>query len=173
MTFGRDMLEHWLLDPAHTYLNHGTVGAPPRRVLQRQQALRDEIERHPSRFLLRELGGHQPAPWRTRSRIREAAAEVATFVGAREQDLVFVANVTTGLNAVLHSLPLRPGDEIVMTDLCYGAIALAAGSVARERQAVLRRVEVPQPVRDPGDVVATIAAAITPRTALVVADHVT
>ena len=46
-TFGRSMLEHWLLDPECTYLNHGTVGAPPRRVLQKQQALRDEMERQP------------------------------------------------------------------------------------------------------------------------------
>ena len=42
-TFGRAMLEHWALDPSCTYLNHGTVGAPPRRVLQKQQALRDEM----------------------------------------------------------------------------------------------------------------------------------
>jgi len=33
MTFGRHLLEEWLLDPAITYLNHPTVGATPRRVL--------------------------------------------------------------------------------------------------------------------------------------------
>ena len=60
-------LNHWLLDPACTYLNHGTVGAPPRRVLDKQQAIRDEIERQPSRFMLRELNGHQPMPWRSSS----------------------------------------------------------------------------------------------------------
>ena len=43
MTFGRTMLQHWTLDPACTYLNHGTVGAVPRRVQQRQQELRDEM----------------------------------------------------------------------------------------------------------------------------------
>ena len=32
-TFGRAMRSEWLLDPAVTYLNHGTVGATPRRVL--------------------------------------------------------------------------------------------------------------------------------------------
>src|SRR5947208_3732268 len=110
-TFGRSMLDHWLLDPACTYLNHGTVGAPPRRVLQKQQAIRDEIERQPARFMLRELGGEQPAPWRRESRLREAARSVADFVGARAEDLVFVPNVTTGLNAVLRSIPLGPGDE--------------------------------------------------------------
>src|SRR5436190_11222784 len=114
-TFGRSMLEHWLLDPSYTYLNHGTVGAAPRRVLEKQQALRDEMERQPSRFMLRELNLHQPAPWRTTSRLREASDRVAMFVGARPEDLVFVPNVTTGLNAVLRSVPLGPGDEIVIT----------------------------------------------------------
>src|SRR3977135_2801184 len=106
LTFGRGMLEHWMLDPECTYLNHGTVGAPPRRVLARQQALRDEMERQPSRFMLRELNGEQPMPWRAESRLREAAGRVAPFLGARADDLVFVPNVTTGLNAVLRSVAL-------------------------------------------------------------------
>jgi isopenicillin-N epimerase len=171
--FGRAMLEHWFLDPAYTYLNHGTVGAPPRRVLQRQQALRDEMERQPARFMLRELAGHQPAPWRTQSRILEAAQKVAGFLGARAEDLVFVPNVTTGLNAVLRSVPLAPGDEVVIADVAYGAIALAASFTTRERGATLRTVEMPFPVRDPGAVVAAIVSALTPRTKLAVIDHVT
>src|SRR5471030_1190450 len=95
-TFGRSMLDHWLLDPDITYLNHGTVGAPPARVLRTQQALRDEMERQPSRFVLRELNGHQPMPWRRESRLREAIGHVAPFLGSRPEDLVFVPNVTTG-----------------------------------------------------------------------------
>ena len=62
MSFGHRMLEQWALDPEITYLNHGTVGAVPRRVLAAQQAIRDEIERQPSRFLLRELVGHARRP---------------------------------------------------------------------------------------------------------------
>ena len=31
-----------------TYLNHGTVGAPPRRVIETQRRLQDEIERQPA-----------------------------------------------------------------------------------------------------------------------------
>src|SRR4029077_19557727 len=136
--FGRSMLTHWLLDPECTYLNHGTVGAPPRRVLEKQQALRDEMERQPSRFMLRELNGHQPMPWRAVSRLREASDQVAAFLGSRPDDLVFVPNVTAGLNAVLGSLPLGPGDEVVTTDLAYGAIAFAAGFVVERGGATLR-----------------------------------
>jgi isopenicillin-N epimerase len=171
-TFGRSMLEHWLLDPEYTYLNHGTVGAPPRRVLEKQQAIRDEIERHPSRFMLRELNGQQPMPWRTVSRLREASDHVAAFLGSRPEDLVFVPNVTTGLNAVLGSLPLGPGDEVVITDLAYGAVALAAGAVCTRTGATLRTVHLAYPMRDAGDVVEPMVRALTPRTKLVLIDHV-
>src|SRR5437868_7452531 len=99
--FGHAMRDHWCLDAECTYLNHGTVGAPPRRVLAKQQALRDEMERQPARFMLRELALEKPAPWRSESRIREASGAVARFVGARPDDLVFVPNVTTGLNALV------------------------------------------------------------------------
>jgi isopenicillin-N epimerase len=172
------MREHWMLDPDYTYLNHGTVGAPPRRVLLKQQLLRDEIERQPARFVLRELAGGAPAPWRTESRLREAAREVAAFLGARPEDLVFVSNVTTGLNAVLRSIPLVPGDEVVITDLAYGAITLAAGSITGERGATLKTVEMPYPVHGagvlaPGTMVEAIVSALTPHTRLVVIDHIT
>jgi isopenicillin-N epimerase len=172
-TFGRSMLEHWFLDPSVTYLNHGTVGAPPRRVLARQQALREELERQPSRFMLRDLGGYLPAPWRERFRIKEAAGEVATFLGARAEDIAFAANVTTAINAVLRSVPLGPGAEILITDLGYGAIDMAAGFIAKERGLALRTVEVPYPVRDPGAVVDTVVSAVGPDTRLAIIDHIT
>ena len=167
------MLEHWLLDPDITYLNHGTVGAPPARVLRKQQALRDEMERQPSRFVLRELGCEQPAPWRRESRLREAIGAIAPFLGSRPDDLAFVANVTTGINAVLRSVPFAPGDEVLLTNLGYGAVALAAGVVARERGATVRTVELPYPLGDSGDVVDAIVRALTSRTSLVVVDHIT
>jgi isopenicillin-N epimerase len=172
-TFGRSMLAHWLLDPDATYLNHGTVGATPRRVLEKQQALRDEMERHPSRFMLRELNGAHPAPWRTVSRLREASDKVAAFVGSRPDDLVFVPNVTSGLNAVLKSLPLGPDDEVVITDLAYGAIAKATRFVCERGGATLRTVRIDYPVRDAGQIVDAIACALTARTKLVVVDHIT
>src|SRR5207249_8010976 len=98
--FGHSMREHWALDPNITYLNHGTVGAPPRCVLQAQQKLRDEIERQPSYFLLRELVGLRLGTADYKGpRLREAAGEVAQFLGAEGNDLVVVDNATAGINA--------------------------------------------------------------------------
>ncbi|HUK65125.1 MAG TPA: aminotransferase class V-fold PLP-dependent enzyme, partial [Dongiaceae bacterium] len=131
------------------------------------------IELQPSRFLLRELSAITPADPLPRPRLRVAADAVAAFVGARGADFAFVENVTAGCNAVLRSLDLRAGDEILVTDLGYGAVTHAARYAARTRDAAVRVVEVPFPGVTPASVRDTVLAAIGPRTRLVVVDHVT
>jgi isopenicillin-N epimerase len=173
MDFGRSMLAHWTLDPDVTYLNHGTVGVAPTRVLAAQQAIRDEMERQPSRFLLREVVCLAGVPREEPTRMRCAAAAVAAFVGAGERDVVFVDNATTGVNAVLRSFPLQAGDEILLTDHNYGATARVAMFVARERSAQARTVTVPYPRFDADRLIDAVARAIGPRTRIAVLDHVT
>lgn len=167
------MLEHWLLDPQITYLNHGTVGVTPRRVLQAQQAIRDEIERQPARYMLRELNGLTGVSGLDKPRLRAAAEAVAGFVGAEGRDLVFVDNATTGVNAVLRSLELQPGDEILIPNLAYGAVANTAAFVARKQGARVVTVDLPFPTRDPGVYLERIEQAITPRTRIAILDHIT
>src|SRR5690349_10837913 len=122
-SFGRHLLSEWMLDPSITYLNHGTVGAPPRRVLDAQQRMRDEIEKQPSRFLLRELvsAGVAKVP-PERPRLRVAADQVAEFLGVSGKDVAFIDNATSGVNAVLRSFDFREGDELVIPDHAYGAV---------------------------------------------------
>jgi isopenicillin-N epimerase len=171
--FGREQLAHWPLDPAITYLNHGTVGVTPLRVLAAQQRIRDEAERQPARFLIREQADQgMSRPGLDRPRIRAAADAVAEFVRARGDDLVFVDNATTGANAVIQSLELEPGDEILATDFGYGAVTMAAGYVARRRGASVRVVEMPWPP-ERAAVVRAIEGALGPRTKLAIVDHVT
>lgn len=171
--YGRSRLAHWLLDPDVTYLNHGTVGATPKRLLEVQHRIREDIERHPARVMLREVAGGHPAPWRHESRLREAVRPVAAFLGAEARDMVFVANVTVGMNAVLQSMPLQAGDEVLMTSLAYGAIVMAARVSAARAGATVQTVDVPFPPRAPGDIIDALLVALSTRTKLVVVDHVT
>ena len=101
----------FLLDPEVAYLNHGSYGACPVPVFERYQALQRELERNPTAFLAREFD----------ERMAEARGALAAFVGARADDLVFVPNATAGLNAVIRSLRLESGDEVVTTRHEYGA----------------------------------------------------
>ena len=173
MSFGHAMRREWPLDPDVIYLNHGTVGVTPNSVLAAQEAIRREVERAPSQFMLREQFRFAGAPTGRPTRVRQAADEVAPFVGARGQDFVFVDNATTGVNAVLRSLPLESGDEILLTNHNYGATLRVAQFVARESGASVRIAEVPYPAFDPQALVDSVRKALTPRTRAAVLDHVT
>ena len=167
------MRSEWLLDPDLTYLNHGTVGVVPRRVMAVQQVLREEMERNPSRFMLRELTGDKPAPWRPGpTRMREAAAAVAGFVGVRPEDFVFTPNVTHAINAVLRSFPFEKGDEIIVTDLAYGAIVHGARNRAREFGGRVVVAEMPYPTT-PAAARDAILAVAGPKARIAIIDHIT
>ena len=102
----------FLLDPDVVFLNHGSYGACPVPVFERYQELQLELERNPVEFLARRFD----------ELTTEARAALAAFVGARADDLVFVPNATAGLNAVIRSLRLAPGDEVLTTRHEYGAV---------------------------------------------------
>jgi isopenicillin-N epimerase len=172
MTFGRSLLSLWPLDPDATYLNHGTVGVTPRAVLEAQQRWRDRIERHPARFMLRELWSFTGSTADGPPLIRQAAAEVASFVGARADDLVFIDNTSTGVNAVMRSLPLASGDEVLLTDHAYGGIVTAVRYCAERVGAPVRTVEMPYPAFSAAEAVDRIVSALTDHTRLVIVDHI-
>jgi isopenicillin-N epimerase len=154
--------QEWPLDPAVAYLNHGGYGVTPRAVLKEQESWRRRMERNPTRFFGQELS----AP------LRAAATALAELMGARGEDVVFVDNATTGCNAVLRSLELKPGDEILITDLAYGAIAKAARYVAQRTGAIVIEAHIPLPLRHDDAVVAAVADRLGPRTRLAVFDHI-
>lgn len=167
------MRAHWSFPPDLIYLNHGTVGVAPTRVRQKKYALYEEMEQNPSKFMLRELTGDKPAPWLSGgTRMREAADVVAGFLGARADDLAFAPNVTHAINAVLRSLEFRAGDEILVTDLTYGAIKYGAQNRAREFGGTVKVVEMPYPT-SPKAAMDAIVNAAGPKTRLAVVDHVT
>jgi isopenicillin-N epimerase len=108
------MRELFLLDPDVVYLNHGSFGACRRTVFERYQAWQLELEREPVAFIARRLP----------ELLAAARAELGAFVGATADDLTFVSNATTGVNVAARALDLQPGDEVLATDLEYGACDL-------------------------------------------------
>ncbi|TAL02946.1 MAG: aminotransferase class V-fold PLP-dependent enzyme [Rhodospirillaceae bacterium] len=162
ISYGASLRSLWPLDPTVTYLNHGGYGATPHEVLAVQTDWRQRIEKNPTRFMTAEY----PAA------IRHAAGVLAGYVGAAPDDVVFIDNATSGCNAVLRSLDFRPGDEILIANLAYGAIIKAARYVADRTGATLMIAELPLPVSHEDDVVAAFAARLSDRTRLVVLDHI-
>lgn len=153
----------WTLDPAVTYLNHGSFGACPRAVLSAQAALREEMEREPVDFLVAAL----PA------RIDAARAELAAFLAADPADLAFVPNATAGVNSVLRSLEFAPGDELLVTNHTYAACRKTVDFVVQRAGARVVAAQLPFPCRDDEAIVAAVLDCASPRTRLALIDHVT
>jgi isopenicillin-N epimerase len=158
-----ELSRHWPLDPGIDFLNHGSFGACPSVVLEAQRQIVQRLEREPVSFMLREL---EPA-------LDSARAALAELVGADADDLAFVTNATTGVNTVLRSLSLSPGDELLTTDHVYNACHNALAFVAEQARAKLVVAKVPFPLTSPDEVVEAVMGAVTARTRLALLDHVT
>lgn len=156
-------MPRFLLDPTATFLNHGSFGATPRELLAVQSALRAEMEHQPVDFLVRQL----PA------RLAAARERLGALLGARADDLAFVPNATAGVAAVLGSVELAPGDEILTTNHSYNAVTQAIRRRARGVGARVVTARLPWPTPHPDALEAAVVQAITDRTRLLVIDQVT
>jgi isopenicillin-N epimerase len=145
------------------FLNHGSFGACPREVLERQREFRERMERQPVQFLHRELEGL----------LDESRGVLAQFLGADPANLVFVANATEGVNTVLRSLEFKPGDELLVTDQEYNACRNALNFTAAHAGATVTVAEVPFPLKSPDDALEAVLRRAGPRTRLALLDHVT
>jgi isopenicillin-N epimerase len=153
----------FLLDPQVVYLNHGAYGACPRPVFERYQAWQVELEREPVDFLSRRLP----------ELLAEARAALAAYVGAEPDDLVFVPNATSAVNAFARSLDLRPGDEVLATDLEYGACDLTWRYVCGRAVATYVQAPIPLPLERPSEVVDAVFDRLSERTRALFVSHVT
>ncbi len=157
------MRDCFLLRPDIVFLNHGSFGACPRPVFETYQGWQIELERQPVEFLGR----------RFEQLMREARAALAGFIGADTDDLVYITNVTTGLNAVARSLPLQPGDEVLSTDHEYGALDRTWRFICQKRGARYLRQPVSLPVTSAEKIVEAIWAGVTLRTRALFVSHIT
>lgn len=144
-------------------LNNGAAGACPSNVLKQLAWCQRYIERMPSRFLNSEL----------ESAVYEATKAMAKFLNAHDDDLVLTPNATAGTNSVIFSLNWKRGDEIVITTHSYGGLRHTVDVLCERFDVCMNVAELPFPMDDEDAVVDAIMREITPRTKLVVLDHVT
>jgi len=156
------VLESFGLDPAVLHLNHGAYGVAPVAVRRVAADWRERAERNPHRFNRVEL---PPL-------IAAARERAAGFLGIDPSRAAWVRNVSEGVSAVLGSLELNPGDELVISTHGYGAVAMALRHRAARSGARVVEAAWPAGAADAA-IVAAYAAACSARTRLVVVDRIT
>lgn len=153
----------WSLDSDTVFLNHGSYGAVPLRVRREYSSIQDQIEKNPVRFLSRDLP----------ERLMTTRHYVAQRLNVDPQGLVFVSNATSGVGAVLSSLPFTKGDEIVFHNHGYGWVRQGLQNLARTKGVVVREAVIPMFPKSNDEIVAAFAQHLGQKTKLIVCDHVT
>jgi L-cysteine/cystine lyase len=113
------------------YLNAGTNGPVPHAAIEAAEAsLREQLEQ-----------GRSSKPWFEHQveRIGQLRERVAGLLGATLADVAVTSSTTDGVNAVLHAVDIRPGDEILTSDEEHPGV-LAPLATARDTRGARVRV---------------------------------
>jgi isopenicillin-N epimerase len=133
-SFWKRIQEQFALDPEQVYMNIGTTGAMPLRVLENFDRYNRVVARHPMGFtdeLGWDFGFH---------RQRE---KLGKQFGCTKDEIIFTRNTTDGLNTILFGLPFERGDEILLTHHEHVS-ALSPLNILKDRLGVvLTEVEIP------------------------------
>jgi len=153
----------FLLQPGLIYLNHGGFGATPKDVVNEKIRILSAIEENPVGTFAHKI----TVEW------HNIVDEIARRFSLDANSVAIVDNATDGINVVLRSLSLTPGDEILLTSMTYDAIAIAARHIADKHGATIAVAQMRFPDPDPQQCLQAVAKALRPRTRIVILDHIT
>lgn len=153
----------FLLNPEITFLNFGSFGACPKPVFADYQQWQLELEREPVQFIAVNSAANL-------KRSREA---LAAYVHCDADDLVYVPNPSYAVNTVAKSLGLQPGDEVLATNIEYGACDKAWDFVCGQTGAKYVRQEITLPIQSKEDFIQEFFKGLSDRTKLVFISQIT
>ncbi len=158
-----DLSKHWILDNNTIFLNHGSFGATPKKVLEEQKRWQNMVEKDPVKFY------EEIAP----EALRKSRKAISEVVNCNLDDLALIENATSGVNIILRSLIFEEGDEIIVPNHAYQACRNTIDYVAEKWGAVVITCEIPFPIDDNQVIINKIMDCVTEKTKLAMIDTVT
>lgn len=162
-TAGSAYASLWRLDPAVTFLNHGSYGAVPESVRAEHAEIRARMEREPVRFFKVDL-----------ERLMDEAREaIGRFIDCDPMCLAPVANATIALCTVFANIDFRPGDEVVVTDHEYSSGVNELQRIAAKTGIRIVTARIPFPAPSSDWITRAVEDCLTSRTRLVMVSQIT
>jgi len=129
--------DQFLLRPDIHFLNFGSFGATPKPIFEKYQDWQRVLEAEPVQFIA--FDGYQY--------LADSRAALAKFLNcADKDDLVYVTNPSFAINMIAKSFPLEAGDEILTTDIEYGACDRTWNYYCTKKGATYRRQKINLPI---------------------------
>lgn len=154
----------FLLQKDIAFLNFGSFGACPKPIFADYQKWQLELETEPAQFI--QVNGPNYL-----KQSREALAKYINCADA--DDLVYVSNPSYATNIVAKNWKLEPGDEILTTDLEYGAADRAWEYYCKKSRAKYIRQRITLPVTTKEKFIENFFAGLSSKTKLVFISEIT
>ena len=153
----------FLVSPDVTYLNFGSFGACPKPVFEDYQKWQLKLETEPVQFMTVNGPGYLKAS-------REALAQ---YIHCNADDVVYVTNPSYGINIIAKSLELHNGDEILSTNLEYGALDRTWNYYCKKAGAKYVRQEITLPLVSKEQFIEGFFKGVTDKTKAIFISHIT
>lgn len=153
----------FLLNSDIIHLNHGSFGACPKPIFEDYQKWQLELEKNTVNFFVKQ------GP----ELLRQSRAALGEFIGCHEDDVVFTMNPSYALNIIIKSFPLKAGDEILGTDLEYGAMDRTWNYYCTKAGAKYVQQNISLPVVSKEQIIEEFFAGLTENTKAIFISHIT
>ncbi len=153
----------FLLNQEIAFLNFGSFGACPKPVFDDYQRWQRELEFEPVQFIA--VNGPENL-----KRSREA---LGGYIGCDADDVVYFPNPSHAVNMVAKSLSLQPGDEVLSTDIEYGACDKSWNYYCKKSGARYVRQSIGLPLVSKEQFVTDFFKGLSAKTKLIFISHIT
>jgi isopenicillin-N epimerase len=153
----------FLLDKEIAYLNFGSFGATPKPIFEDYQKWQLELEREPAQFIT--VNGIVY--------IKQAREELGKYINCQVDDIVFTTNPSYAVNIIAKSLDLKSGDEILTTDLEYGACDRTWEYYCEQKGAKYIRQHISLPITTKQQFIDEFFKGLSSKTKLIFISHIT
>jgi isopenicillin-N epimerase len=159
-----NLKEQFLLKKDIHFLNFGSFGATPKPIFDYYQQWQRVLEAEPVQFIA--FDGYEY--------LATSRAALAKYIHCEDKDdLVYITSPTYGVNVIAKSFPLEEGDEILATNIEYGACDKTWEYYCEKKKAVYRRQPITLPITDKETFIAEFFAGLRPTTKAIFISHIT
>jgi isopenicillin-N epimerase len=157
------MKDLFYLNPAITFLNFGSFGACPKPIFEDYQKWQLELEYEPVQFIT--VNGLQY--------LKQSREALANYIHCDANDIVYTSNPSYAINIISKSFKLNPGDEILTTNLEYGAMDYGWNYYCERAGATYKRQPITLPLTTKEKFIEEFFSGLTPSTKAIFISQIT
>lgn len=158
-----NLRDQFNLRPDITHLNHGSFGACPKPIFDDYQKWQLELEKNPVQFFVKD----------GIAQLNKSREALGAFVGCDSDDLVFTMNPSYALNIIAKGFELNEGDEILATDLEYGAMDRTWNYYCKKAGAKYVQQKITLPLSSKDQIISEFFKGVTPKTKAIFISQIT